>query len=193
MAAKQAAFWPLFFLLACAWILLLSGVAALQQNCNSSNASNPLLGAGTVAYLSPVTCSKFFRFTWWITWYLFAILIVLAAFAATRAFHTFRRASAPLLVLLMDTANTYFYFNGLDIDGTLKARARVTLAGAIIACVALGALLLVIGIFDEAQGVAARRGGTGEPKGETYGGVFQPTEAQTGAAEAATYAYPARA
>lgn len=45
--------------------------------------------------------------------------------------------------------------------GTLKARARVTLAGAIIACVALGALLLVIGIFDEAQGVAARRGGTG--------------------------------
>jgi hypothetical protein len=24
MAAKQAAFWPLFFLLACAWILLLS-------------------------------------------------------------------------------------------------------------------------------------------------------------------------
>ena len=29
------------------------GVAALQQNCSSSDASSPLFGAGTVAYLSP--------------------------------------------------------------------------------------------------------------------------------------------
>jgi hypothetical protein len=39
------------------------------------------------------------------------MLIVLAIFAATRAFHTFRAGmlglTAPLLVLLMDTANTY--------------------------------------------------------------------------------------
>ena len=135
--------------------------------------------------------------------------------------------------------------------GTLKARARVTLAGAIISCVALFALLLVVGIFDEEAGKATRRGGTGErcacgsnglparpparlpacllvaatagaawasrcarclpatesreittlqpfyttagePKGETYGGVYQPTEAQAGSAEAATYAYPTR-
>ena len=42
---------------------------ALQpQNCSGSEANNPLLGAGTVAYLSPVPCSKFYRFTWWITW-----------------------------------------------------------------------------------------------------------------------------
>ena len=27
--------------------------------------------------------------------------------------------AAPLLVLLMDTANVYFYFNGLDLTGGL--------------------------------------------------------------------------
>ena len=42
--------------------------ALLPQNCSGSEANNPLLGAGTVAYLSPVPCSKFYRFTWWITW-----------------------------------------------------------------------------------------------------------------------------
>jgi hypothetical protein len=49
--------------------------------------------------------------------------------------------------------------------GTLKARARVTLAGAIIACVALGTLLLLLGIFDERAGTEARRGGTGKNRG----------------------------
>jgi hypothetical protein len=42
--------------------------ALLPQNCSGSEANNPLLGAGTVGYLSPVPCGKFYRFTWWITW-----------------------------------------------------------------------------------------------------------------------------
>lgn len=114
----------------------------------------------------------------------------------------------------------------------------MTLAGSIIACVALGTLLLVIGIFDEEAGSAERRGGTGgpecdvqlapaylapaqcvavnftqhgvrseraacsvlcaaaaaagEPKGETYGGVYEATPANRGAAEAAGYSSPTR-
>ena len=62
--------------------------------------------------------------------YLFAMLLVFGAFAASRAFHIFRAGllglAAPLLVLLMDTANVYFYFNGLDLTGgcSLQACAR---------------------------------------------------------------------
>lgn len=47
--------------------------------------------------------------------------------------------------------------------GTTKDRARVTLAGAIIATIALFALVLALGVFDEETGKANRRGGTGEP------------------------------
>ena len=36
------------------------------------------------------------------------------------------------------------YFNGLDLTGTTKSRARVTLAGAIIATIALFGLLLAV-------------------------------------------------
>ncbi|KAL4439221.1 hypothetical protein ABPG77_004123 [Micractinium sp. CCAP 211/92] len=188
--------WPLWILLFIGWVLLLSGVAALQQNCAGGNTSNPILGAGSAAYLSPVPCGKFYRFTWWITWYLFAIVILLAILTIATAFHTFRAGllglCAPLLILLMDTCNTFFYFNGLNLSGTTKDRARVTLAGAIIATIALFALVLALGVFDEETGKANRRGGTGEPVGETYGGVYQPGAAEKGTAEAATYAYPTR-
>lgn len=51
---------------------------------------------------------------------------------------------------------------------------------------------MVIGIFDEEAGSAERRGGTGEPKGETYGGVYEATPANRGAAEAAGYSSPTR-
>jgi hypothetical protein len=53
--------------------------------------------------------------------------------------------------------------------GTTKARARVTLAGSIIACVALGLMLLVIGVFDEEASSSARTGGTGEVGGGRWG------------------------
>ncbi len=39
----------------------------------------------------------------------------------------------------------------------------MTLAGAIIATIALFALVLALGVFDEETGKANRRGGTGEP------------------------------
>ena len=67
--------------------------------------------------------------------------------------------------------------------GTLKARARVTLAGAIISCVALFALLLVVGIFDEEAGKATRRGGTGERC--VWGSHCQPAAAAAAVAAAA--------
>ncbi|KAI7836797.1 hypothetical protein COHA_009342 [Chlorella ohadii] len=95
----------------------------------------------------------------------------------------------PLLFLLLPSSS---YYNGLPLTGTTKSRSRVTLAGSIIATIALFALIMVIGVFDEEKGKAARRGGTGEPKGQTYGGVYQPGPEEQGVAEAATYSSPTR-
>lgn len=50
------------------------------------------------------------------------------------------------------------YFNGLDLTGTTKSRARVTLAGAIIATIALFALLLAVHGRGWARGGQARVG-----------------------------------
>ncbi|PSC69847.1 membrane transporter [Micractinium conductrix] len=149
--AQTVAVWPLWVLLLIGWVLFLSGLSGLQA--------------------SPVPCGKFYRFR-----YLFAILILVALFAAGRAFHVFRAGilglAAPLLVLLMDSSNTFFYFNGLNLIGSTRERARVALAGTIISCVALGFMLLAIGVYDEEAGKSERRGGTGEPKGETYGAAM---------------------
>ena len=47
--------------------------------------------------------------------------------------------------------------------GSTRERARVALAGTIISCVALGFMLLAIGVYDEEAGKSERRGGTGKP------------------------------
>eukprot|EP00887_Chlorella_sp_A99_P005041 scaffold4.g5041.t1 len=164
------------------WILLLAGVAALQQNCGSSGA-DAITTAGAVGYLAPVSCDKFYRYTWWITWYLFLMVVLTPIVLAAGHLRFFRAGMvglwAPLLVLLMDTANTYLYFNGLSsVSGTLLSRARVTVAGAVISSIGGFLVLVGLGVHDE-RGAAAAARATGEPKGETYGGVYQPSPGAT--------------
>ena len=61
-----------------------------------------------------VSCDKFFRYTWWITFFHFFVWLLVLAFLFTRTIHKFRAGLVGLLatvtVLLMDTANTYLYF-----------------------------------------------------------------------------------
>ena len=47
----------------------------------------------------------------------------------------------PLLFLLLPSSS---YYNGLPLTGTTKSRSRVTLAGSIIATIALFALIMVV-------------------------------------------------
>lgn len=45
------------------WILLLAGVSALQQNCDTRG-HNALVLGGVAGYLGSVSCSRFYGYTW---------------------------------------------------------------------------------------------------------------------------------
>ena len=118
----------------------------------------------------------------WITWYTFLLLILVPILAFTRAISSFRAGLLALLalgvMLLGDTANTYLYYNSLPaLDDTLSERARTMVAGAIISSIAIYLIIILAGIADE-KGEKVEE--TGEPKGETYGGRFEPKAGTTG-------------
>lgn len=60
------AMWGGLALALVAWVILLGGVAAMQQACGSGD-PNGLLTAGAAGYLAPVSCKKFFSYTWWVS------------------------------------------------------------------------------------------------------------------------------
>ena len=59
--------------------------------------------------------------TWWITFFHFFVWFLVLAFLFTRTIHKFRAGLVGLLaavtVLLMDTANTYLYFEDVPSPG----------------------------------------------------------------------------
>jgi hypothetical protein len=146
--------WALWALALASFAIMLGGVAALQNDCNKSGA-NLDNSAGTVGYLAPVGCSQFYRYTWWITFLQFIVVIMVGAALATRSIHRSRSALTGIIaiatVLLMDTANTYLYFhNGVgNLAGTTKNRAEVVLAGAIVGIVANIFLIFFIGQHND--------------------------------------------
>lgn len=159
------------------WILMLAANAALQQNCSSAG-HGALALTGAVGYLGPgLSCSKFYGFTWWVTWYVFFLVVLVPALAATGGVPKFRAGLLALLalaaMLVGDVASTFFYWKHLGVGGTPQDRAMTMLAGAIIASIALYLLILTVGVVDEKR---ERVEATGEPKGETYGGVYLPKE-----------------
>ena len=163
------------------WILMLSAVAALQQNCKSAN-PEALALAGTAGYLGPVQCSEFYGYTWWITWYVFLLLIVVPILAAKRSLHKFRGGLLALLalavMLVSDTANTFNLWNHLGFGKTAVDRARVMIAGSIIVSIALYLLILLIGVADE-KGEKVEMSGEPKQGEETYGGRYVPKPGTT--------------
>jgi hypothetical protein len=149
------------------------------QNCSSASHSAVAL-AGTAGYLGPVSCSKFYGYTWWITWYIFLLLIVVPILAAKRSLGHFRGGLLGLLalgvMLVGDTANTFNLWNHLGFSKTAEDRARVMIAGTIIVSIAMYLLIMLIGIADE-KGEKVQT--SGEPTGETFGGRYVPKPGTT--------------
>jgi hypothetical protein len=53
--------WIAWFLAAAAWLLLLIGVAGVQNNCSASSA-NLITAGGGAGYFAPTSCDKFYRY-----------------------------------------------------------------------------------------------------------------------------------
>ncbi len=160
---------------------MLSANAALQENCHAST-PEALALAGTAGYLGPVECSKFYGYTWWITWYVFFLVILVPILAAKRQLGKFRGGLLGLLalgvMLVGDTANTYNLWNHLGFGRTAVDRARVMIAGSIIASIALYLLIFVVGIADE-KGEKIETSGEPPAGEETYGGRYVPKPGTT--------------
>eukprot|EP00887_Chlorella_sp_A99_P000342 scaffold13.g342.t1 len=109
-----ALIWICHFLAFCGFAILLGGVAALQQNCGSGS-PDLVTTAGTVGYLAPLR-QVLPMFVW---------LVILIAIL-TNSIHKSRSALigllAAVLVLLMDTANTYLYYN--SVGGLSKHQSK---------------------------------------------------------------------
>lgn len=148
--------WAAWLLATAGFGILLAGVASMQSMC-SANVLNTLtsVGGGSVGYLAPVSCGHFFQYTWWILVLHFFAWCMVLAYLLGNLIHKNRAALVGILavaaVLLMDTANTYLMVKYLALPGTgtLSTRAKLTVAGAIIAAVADLLLILAIGWHDD--------------------------------------------
>jgi hypothetical protein len=131
--------------------------------------------AGTAGYLGPVSCSKFYGYTWWIIWYVFLLLIVVPILAGKGSLGTFRGGLLGLLalgvMLVGDTANTFNLWNHLGFSGQTEDRARVMIAGSIFVSIALYLIILLVGVADE-KGEKVETSGEPSAGEETYGGRY---------------------
>ncbi|KAL4852859.1 hypothetical protein ACK3TF_006065 [Chlorella vulgaris] len=153
-SGNKGAIWAAWLLSTCGFAILLGGVASMQNDCSANINALTLGGVGTPGYLAPVSCGHFFQYTWWITFLHFFTWVMVLAYLVMDVIHKNRAALVGILavaaVLLMDTANTYLQYNYLPgLTGTMLTRARVTVAGAIIAAVADLLLILLVGWHDD--------------------------------------------
>lgn len=144
---------------ALSWIILLAGVAAMQANCSADN----LLFGGTAGYNGPVDCSNFFGYAWWITWFQFVMIIVVAvALASLERFKALLLAFlAMVTVLLMDTSNSYLYYNNLRVANAGLvglSSPRTASAGAIMSTIFNFILMILVGIYDDDTGAGFKQG-----------------------------------
>lgn len=72
------------------------------------------------------------------TWYLFLLLVLLPSLAITKGISKFRAGLigllGPLIMLLMNTANTFLYFNGRTLQGERGGTAAALSIAAQLAC-----------------------------------------------------------
>lgn len=136
----------------CGWVILLAGVSAMQYSCGGSDA-NLLLSGGSAGYNGAVSCDVYFSYSWWFVFYNLFVLIV-SSIALAGSLAKFRpglvalQAVAAMQAIVL--ANNYLYFNDLAIEsGTLVARAKVAVAGAVIKAIASLLFIAAVGARDE--------------------------------------------
>jgi hypothetical protein len=143
--------WMCWFLLLVAFILLLVGVSGCQNKCGAANANAITLGGG-MSFFAPVSCDKFFRYTWWTTAYVFLLVVVIAVCLAGSQVHRWRYGVVGLVVvgtyLMMINANAYHFLYKVT-DGSFSRYAKTLLSGSIIGSVAGYGLVILLGIREE--------------------------------------------
>lgn len=155
------------------WILILSGVASLQQNCTSGPNGYAVNIRQLAGYLGIASCSKVYAYTWFITFYAFFMLVLTPILVVTGKLSKFRAGFigllAPLIMLLGDMSSTFIYYTDLDFNSTAVARARTTTAGAVITSIGAYLVLICSGIVDEDKEKSEK---SGQPTGAVYGGRY---------------------
>lgn len=161
--ALAPSLWTVLLLAFASWIVLLAGVASLQQWCASGETSESTIGTRAANN----QCSQDLQFQWWIT---VLELVVLLAVAAT-VFSSFgltssRIALSTLLgiatVLLMLDTNTYLN-QRRGVTGITRRRETVYFVGAMLCALFNFLLILCLGNDHGARAVAegAPMGGKG--------------------------------
>ena len=142
--------WITYFLMFSSWVIILGGVSASQRYCGAASADAITAGGGA-GYFAPVPCDHLYQFTWWITWYEFALVIIVPIILGLGKVHTWRYGLIgvilPATYLLMATANSFFTLR-LNINNN-RGGPRTVLAGSIIGSVANFFMIILLGIRDE--------------------------------------------
>eukprot|EP01023_Acetabularia_acetabulum_P016341 TRINITY_DN18078_c0_g1_i1.p1 TRINITY_DN18078_c0_g1~~TRINITY_DN18078_c0_g1_i1.p1 ORF type:complete len:214 (-),score=43.10 TRINITY_DN18078_c0_g1_i1:264-905(-) len=98
------------FLLLCSWIIALSGLAAMQERCNSVD----IFMFANVTSMAPKTCGEFYSYMWWqialefFFWVYYATVLAVGEIAMKQQKLAISTLTAVLMLLYMQTT-TLFY------------------------------------------------------------------------------------
>lgn len=151
------------------WILMLSGISALQAECGDG--ALPLGG-----YMGPTSsCSKVYGYTWFICWFTFLIVVLTPIIVLKDFLGKFRAAYigllAALTMLIGDMSNTFLTSTYIDFSTTFTSRCRATSAGAIICSMAAYMMLICAGFVDE-DAEKSEKSGAPTTQTTTMGGYY---------------------
>lgn len=152
------------------WILMLSGIASLQEECGNGTS---LRFGGYMG--STASCSKLYGYSWFICMYTF-VFVVLTPLMVIKDLVGKCRACfigllATLTMLIEDMSNTFLATTYVDISSTFTTRCRATSAGAIICSMAAYLMLIFVGIVDE-DAEKCEKTGAPTTQTDTRGGYY---------------------
>jgi len=99
--------WASWLLAFSSFAILLGGISASQRFCGRSSADSVTI-SGAAGYFANSGCSTFYRYTWFIVWYQWAMVIIVPIVLSMGAVHKWRYGIIALLLpvtyLLQNTA-----------------------------------------------------------------------------------------
>lgn len=158
------------------WILLLGGIASLQEECGSGGII-PLGG-----YMGPEpSCSKLYAYTWFICWYIFLVVLLAPIIVVKNLVGTCRASLlgilATMTMLTGDLSNTFLTATYTDFSSTFLSRCRATSGGAIICSMASYLMIIFAGFVDE-DAEKSEKSGAPTTQSATRGGYYMGDDAR---------------